>query len=146
MAPATVRRKTRPMADRLASRRRSIALLVTLPASFALTVLGFLASTIITEVRARGIEVAADAIATSSAPAIYRRANATTDLRRLEVRLDDYATRVTAGAAPSGELAARLRASRATFEGNPEHRVSWMLVSGASRVAAAGSTVTPRPW
>jgi signal transduction histidine kinase len=64
---------------------------------FAMTVLSFVASTLVSQGRARGISRAAIQIATNAAPSIGHLSTARTELRHAEIALDDYLDAVVAG-------------------------------------------------
>jgi signal transduction histidine kinase len=98
--------------ERPGARRRSRWLGRLLLASFALTVTSFLLSTVITERRARGIEEAANSIATNAMPSIAQLAEERNDLRLMEGLVIEYAHRVAAGE-EAGDLVPRIRQARA---------------------------------
>src|SRR5262245_52276292 len=79
--------------------RRAGRLLV---ATVLLTVLCFVASTVISEWSEVGVARAADSIATNSAPSVSQLSGMRSDLRRLEVMMDDYTDRAVAGLPESG--------------------------------------------
>jgi signal transduction histidine kinase len=85
-------------------------LAVQLVVAFALTVACFVTGTVVAEYRARGIESAAQSIANVAVPAIDHVARARSELRHVEVLLDDFA-HGGEGAAP-----ATLLETRQTFE------------------------------
>lgn len=88
------------------SRRLSVQLMV----AFALTVVCFVTGTAVAEYRARGIETAAQSIANVAVPAIDHLARARSELRHIEVLLDDIADR------DERATPAALREARQTFE------------------------------
>lgn len=90
------------------SRRLAAWLIV----AFSLTVASFTASTLFSEYRARGIEAAAASITNAAVPAIDHLARARTELRHIEVLLDDYVD--SNGVSGRREL----EQARAVFEGD----------------------------
>jgi signal transduction histidine kinase len=89
--------------------RRSTRLSTMLIGAFVLTVACFLTSSILSERRARGIEEAADEIVMDAVPSIDHLSRARTELRHMEVLLDDLAD------SGSEVLASRLAEARRTF-------------------------------
>jgi signal transduction histidine kinase len=69
--------------------------------SFGLTVTGFLLSTLFSELQARGISEAAESIATNAAPSIEHLSRIRTELRHMEVRLDDCVDRAVLAGEPA---------------------------------------------
>jgi signal transduction histidine kinase len=100
--------------EQLGAMRRSQWMGPLLLASFALTVLSFLLSTVVTERRARGIEEAADSIANNAMPSILQLAEERNDLRHMEGFVIEYAHRVAAGDQAT-ELVPRIRKARAAM-------------------------------
>jgi signal transduction histidine kinase len=83
--------------------------------AFGLTVLSFVASTVIATTAARGISDAAESIVTDAAPSIQHASNARSEARRLALALDDLID--AAGAhAPTARFEAVERDARASFE------------------------------
>jgi len=98
--------------ERLSARGRSQWLGPLLLGSFVLTVLSFVLATIVTELRARGIEEAADSIATNAMPSIVQLTEERSSLRLMEGLVIEYAHRVAAGEDAS-DLVPRIRQARA---------------------------------
>jgi signal transduction histidine kinase len=92
--------------NRGSSRRLAVQLVV----AFALTVICFVTGTAVAEHRARGIETAAQSIASVAVPAIDHLARARSELRHMEVLLDDFAD------GGERETPATLLEARQTFE------------------------------
>jgi signal transduction histidine kinase len=98
--------------ERLLAHRQSRWLGPLVLASFALTVLCFLAATVVTERRARGIAEAADSIANNATPTIAQVTEMRSLLRLMEGLVIEYAHRAAAGEDAS-ELVPRIRDARA---------------------------------
>ena len=85
------------MQNSRAARVPSRTLVPLLLGALALTVVSFLLSAVVAELRARGIEDAADSIATNAMPSIEQLADMRSDLRLMEGLAIEYAHRVGAG-------------------------------------------------
>jgi signal transduction histidine kinase len=90
-------------------------LAIVLLASFGLGIPSFIASTIIVRSRAAGIGTAAEGLAINSEPSLGHLSAMRTQLRHMEVTLDDWADRVALGQ-PRGHGDEAVRAERAELE------------------------------
>jgi signal transduction histidine kinase len=82
----------------LAPRQLGTALLI----SFGLTVASFIASTLFLRSRAHGISTAAEEIALDAAPTLLHLSTLRTELRRMELALDDYTDRIVVHGSENG--------------------------------------------
>ena len=129
------------------ARSRSRALVSLLLGALGLTALSFIGSAcVIAWQRARGIEDAADSIATNAMPSVQNLAGVRSDLRLMEGLLIEHAHRVAAGEDAS-DLVPRIRSVRAQiaekwareknipiYPGEPE---SWVAIDAATAAVDA---------